>query len=399
MSSLFAILMAIGCTSPPTGPQEDVAGPNPTETTTPGQVTDLIVTDSTGTAVTLSFTQVDDGSGNPADYAVRTHVGPMNWGAAEEVSQGTCDAPLQGTAIGSTMSCTIEGLLPDEPYTFQVAAFRGTFQAGAVYGALSNVVPDRGDTSHPNEPAGLSPIVSVDFADGINPQTGACWERESNPSRYVQDISAPTSDGSVFRGTFPAGAHDGVSYWRFDCWGPAMAADGGLYQYDEIYISYWLKIEGADYENQSNGTKVFYIAYGDGSFHNDGYLQLQGTGTQAIQSEITLRAKLSRMDDNGEDTPAFSVDPNLSSKKVQVGEWTKVELRLKINDIGADNGKLDLWVNGTHTTSISDWRFRSTKNPRAFYHLQFTPVYGGNSGDVRTRDDYWRVDNLYVSGR
>ena len=262
--------------------------------------------------------------------------------------------------------------------------------------------PTSGSGSYPNEPAGLSTIASVDFTNGINAQIGACTEHSSESKRanseYINDSSAPTGDGFVFRGKFPSGWVDGGAPWRFDCWGPGMSEGGGAYQYDEIYISLWLKIEGSDYENQSVGTKVFYVAYGTDLRHNDAYFMLDGAGSQATQSSARLRARLSTQDDNG-DTSAMSVTPNLSGEHVRVGEWTRVEVRMKINDIGSSNGKLDMWVNGTHTTSIDNWLYRSAISPRAFYHLQFTPVYGGNSGDIRTRDDYWRVDDLYISGR
>jgi hypothetical protein len=84
---------------------------------------------------------------------------------------------------------------------------------------------------------------------------------------------------------------------------------------------------------------------------------------------------------------------------VGVGGWTQVELYYRINDIGPtkDNGVLRVWINGTLTHEETGIRYRSDMNPLGFYHLQFTPVYGGNSGDVRTRDDYWRLDQVYIS--
>src|SRR5690349_9208859 len=45
----------------------------------PGTVTDLTASSVSSTSVTLSFTQVDDGTGQPAHYDVRYAAGPITW--------------------------------------------------------------------------------------------------------------------------------------------------------------------------------------------------------------------------------------------------------------------------------------------------------------------------------
>lgn len=114
------------------------------DTSLPGTVTDLAVdaSQTTHDGVTLTFTQVDDGTGEPADYDVRFMESPISWGSATSVSQGTCTVPLQGTEIGTTMTCTVEGLRSGTSYDFQVVAFRGTMNDDAVYGELSNVATE-----------------------------------------------------------------------------------------------------------------------------------------------------------------------------------------------------------------------------------------------------------------
>ncbi|HEX9249107.1 MAG TPA: fibronectin type III domain-containing protein, partial [Gemmatimonadaceae bacterium] len=106
----------------------------------PGAVSDLAVGGTTEVSVQLSFTQVDDGMGHPAQYDVRYSVGPMSWGSGTSTANGTCAAPLAGTAIGSALSCTVLGLSPSTSYNFQLVAFRGSMTGNAVFGDLSNVV-------------------------------------------------------------------------------------------------------------------------------------------------------------------------------------------------------------------------------------------------------------------
>jgi uncharacterized protein YjdB len=108
-------------------------------TTNPGTVTGLSVAAVTNNSVTLSFTEVNDGTGHPASYDIRWATGTISWGSATPVTQGTCQVPVAGTAIGAVRTCTVQGLAPSTGYQFQLVAFRGTLNVNAVFGALSNV--------------------------------------------------------------------------------------------------------------------------------------------------------------------------------------------------------------------------------------------------------------------
>jgi uncharacterized protein YjdB len=105
----------------------------------PGAVSDLTVGGTTEVSVLLSFTQVEDGMGQPAHYDVRYTAGSMSWSSAASVAAGSCTAPLAGTAVAGTLSCAVLGLSPSTSYSFQVAAFRGDMSGSAVFGELSNV--------------------------------------------------------------------------------------------------------------------------------------------------------------------------------------------------------------------------------------------------------------------
>src|SRR5437667_8259930 len=62
--------------------------------TTPGTVTDLAVAGVTDTALTLAFTEVSDGTGQPASYDVRYAVGTLSWSAAPSAGRGSCTTPV-----------------------------------------------------------------------------------------------------------------------------------------------------------------------------------------------------------------------------------------------------------------------------------------------------------------
>jgi uncharacterized protein YjdB len=110
-----------------------------TTVTAPGAVSDLAVAATTDSSVTLSFTEVNDGTGAAASYEVRLASGTILWGSAAPVVSGSCSTPLAGTSIGTKRTCTVSALTAGTSYQFQVVAFRGTLNQNAVFGALSNV--------------------------------------------------------------------------------------------------------------------------------------------------------------------------------------------------------------------------------------------------------------------
>ena len=132
----------------------------------PSAVADLAVASVTDHSVTLSFTEVNDGTGRPASYQVRFKAGTLSWGSGTDVANGTCKAPVSGTAIGAKRTCTVLGLAPVKAYQFQLVAFHGTLNVNAVFGALSNKVSA---TTTAKPPAPVAPVASVT----VSPASGS----------------------------------------------------------------------------------------------------------------------------------------------------------------------------------------------------------------------------------
>src|SRR5205823_762908 len=122
----------------------------------PGTVGDLAVAAATDSSVTLRFTEVDGGTGGPASYDIRYAAGStLSWGAnTTTVNKGTCAAPVAGTAVGASRTCTVLGLASSTTYSFELVAFRGTLGANAVFGALSN-------STTATTSASTAPVASV----------------------------------------------------------------------------------------------------------------------------------------------------------------------------------------------------------------------------------------------
>jgi len=98
-----------------------------------GTISDLSVSAVASTSVTLSFTQVDDGTGLPAIYDVRYAVTPISWGSAPSVTSGTCSTPVAGTAVGNLVTCTVLGLSPSTlSHHFKVLRSAGLIETEAL---------------------------------------------------------------------------------------------------------------------------------------------------------------------------------------------------------------------------------------------------------------------------
>jgi len=266
---------------------------------------------------------------------------------------------------------------------------------------LSIATPDRR-----NEPPGFEPIAEHDFS--CTPGAGCAevgvWRVFRNPENLSldEDRTAVMSPNGIARIKFPAGFEDGGAPTRFDGWGPSMLPPEEV-AHDQVYVSVFFKVDGSGFQNQSVGTKVFYMAYGSTIRSNHSAMFLDGSGPAKIMEEMTPSYYIYEMRDDGSDAGGGAIHraPNVIPRRVRVGEWIHVEALFKINDIGPtrDNGVFQMWINGIQTHDLRDIRWRSDVNPLGFYHFQFTPVWGGNAGEIRTRNDSWSVDHVYISAR
>src|SRR5256884_324303 len=124
-------------------------------TSAPGTVGDLTVAAVTDSSVTLRFTEVDGGTGTPANYEIRYATGStLSWGAnTTSVSRGTCATPARtGTRAAkcvTSASASAEGALwytwgnkPGEPANPALSEANGYYQKFSIMyapGSFANV--------------------------------------------------------------------------------------------------------------------------------------------------------------------------------------------------------------------------------------------------------------------
>ncbi len=213
------------------GTQITVTGPPPPSA--PGTVTDLSVSAVTQSSVSLRWTEVDDGTGQPASYDLRFADTPFGngWGTATWPSVGTCNAPIAGQVVGAEITCTVEGLSAGHSYDFRVVAFRGTLNVDAVFGGLSNIVTGATEEGSPEvasvtlSPASLS-LTSLGQTEALDysildafgdPVSGVTLDWSSTDSSVVSVdqggnvTSLRIGQALVILSTLCCGASDTVS--------------------------------------------------------------------------------------------------------------------------------------------------------------------------------------------
>ena len=150
-----------------------------------GGVTDLAVASSTDSAVTLRWTQVDDGSGKPASYRVKYAAPPIDWKSALV----GCDTP--GTQIGATISCTVAGLTPSTSYDLQLMSYR--LQGGAWKGAQYSNVATGATAAPPVSDAAA--VTDLAVASATDSSFTTRWTQvddgTGHPARYRVKYAGP----------------------------------------------------------------------------------------------------------------------------------------------------------------------------------------------------------------
>lgn len=280
----------------------------------------------------------------------------------------------------------------------------GRWQFGAH--DASPAVVDSADRAYPHEPSGFQRIVENRFdclpdsdCEGIIGNWRVHQNRSSPPRlQIVTDTSAPTGGTNrVLRIEFPTGLRDGISPGHLRAWG----ADHR--EYREVYFSEWIKIGDDDgFQNQSVGTKLWYIAYGRKNRQNQFFVMLMGRGHQLVMRDFRLRLDATfEYAPPGAKNHAQDYFGNQGIRSaLSTGQWHRLELLLSLNDDGRENGTLKVWVDGRLYASHHTVTYVNSKKGamHGFYELNYDPIYGGNSGDVRTRNDYIYVDQVYMSG-
>jgi len=398
LAAVTAVLGACEVSSAPsTGPEKvngDLIGVLPpivlgdsSSTAAPGTVTDLTVTNSADTVVTLAFTEVTDGTGSPASYDVRYAAAPLAWGTASDVQRGTCQVPMTGTTVGANRSCTVRGLAPRTAYQFQMVSFRGTLNGNAVFGGLSNVVsattpagatvppppppPPTGSWAH--EPSGFTTIDE----DGWESGTLGNWvlynQSADKPITVVTIPDSPLGEGKALQiGYAPGHAGGGGTEMRWDI--PAAQ------QRSEMFLGYYVQVNPQWQGHNSAINKMVFLADGGSSGFSAMWYEMFGSGSAPLSLYVVNQSGF---------TPG-GFHENASPVNFTRGVWHQVEIYQKQGSPGI----VRVWVDGVLAIDRSDVVTRNAPIDA----VAISGIWGG-VGDSKTQFDYMRFDHIHVSVR
>ncbi len=409
----------------------------------PGTVEDLQTVSTTDASVTLRWTQVDDGAGNPARYAVRFDSPEVSWWLAAD-----SETSVDGDEIGSTMEVELNGMASDTKYEFQLVAYRGELNNGAKFGDLSNKDGTRtlassedggsggggddgssgggdedqvvGSAERPNEPAGFEPWFEHDWqtfptcrSSGCDmPASGAGWFKafgtNSNLSTatLVEDSAAPHGKGRSVRILAPEGHPIGSGFFSLslrssDVGGVSEAQDAAT-KLQKWYISYWIQFEpnpiDGRWDIRTHQLRQFTV-------------NRQIVGVPSLFG-YTFRWPGAFGPSNGwgphrmwgRDSPTSgTVDHFNQSPGPSVGRWHHIEMvfdrtvksppLFAEGEDGVGPMAVSLWMDGVliRDEFVSD--FYADK-PFMELFLNFNP----SGGETFQRDEFIRIGDVYVSG-
>jgi len=133
------------------------------------RVSDLAVVATSDFSVELRWTQVADGTSRPAMYSVKYGTPSIDWATA------TVGCSREGTSIGASMACTVDGLDPGTAYDFQLLSYRlGAERQGGSYSNVAN------GTTAAREIPPASPVTNLSITAATESTLTLRWTEVSD---------------------------------------------------------------------------------------------------------------------------------------------------------------------------------------------------------------------------
>ena len=307
----------------------------------PATVSDLRVTGTTTNSVTLQWTEVSDGAGGPADYAIV-------YGRQFQEGVNPAFVTFEGTSVGVTATGTVSGLQAGTSYQFVAVAYRGV-GSDALVSHYSNDV--RASTQGA---AGQAPLFSDGFESGglSSGANGVSW---GGGTRTAVTTTNPLGGSRSLEFSYgpDGGGADSFSEQRF-----SFPRTG------QIWIEHWLHVP-ANYrhrlDNPSNN-KLFrlFSTPDDGTFSLT--LETVASGNALVSGTDRFKSEsggLMGIPYKTEGT-ANVIGPD-ASYPIQIGRWTRVRIHFRgASSPTTSDGRVEVWANDRLVKAL-DWDFWPTK--------------------------------------
>lgn len=308
----------------------------------------------------------------------------------------TISPQVDTVAVGATRQFTVTATWNDGTTTVPLVSFTATggsvsasglFQAPDVAGTYLVIVAHTGGTLRdtaavtvrastptlgaftPNLPtgAGLQLIVDTRFSDFLNQQFNADNLAYNGDGRVITDNTAPHGT-SVFEQFYPANSLGGGV-------GGSKIYDRGGRSWRSMYFSMALWVS-PNYSMHSNGEKFFYPLISTNAaitgFSPINWYPVSTTpnGT-AFGFEIIV-------------TPGTAFQNQNGLAMVPKGQWSRVEIFMRMNTVGASNGVLKVWVDGGIAVDRSDMVYSNAASASVWDGITFEGIRGGGNSSTPT---------------
>ena len=244
----------------------------------------------------------------------------------------------------------------------------------------------------PNQPSGMSVITDRNFDSKARdnndrgPSGSDGWdgiEYRYGAFTIVNDPSAPNGDGKVGEMFFSSNHQAGT--------GPGTAQIYFPTNVRTAYVSLWARVSPNWVGNQSGTNKMFFLGVAGGN--NQFFLSAEGSGRNSLQAQLRLQ---------GVNDPRSRITPNRGIGNITRGAWQRWEFVFTCNSgQNRRDGSVDLWINGSHVTSVNDVNWTPSKYPsRAcnIHMFNWNPTYGGGGASPGVNQSLW-FDRVYISGK
>jgi hypothetical protein len=232
---------------------------------------------------------------------------------------------------------------------------------------------DAASPAWPNEPAGFTTLIDWPF----NTVTGGGWNQNTGAASIVSDSTAPLSPSNVMEMAYPIGFRDGSApdtVWR------------GL-GVNEMFVGFWWKPSNP-WQDDPSGNKIAFL---DIIVHTFVIMM-------PVQHEIWIQLDFGADNSHLPNSSGVVGPTNVWGNRVTVslGQWHRIEIHVKNSTTALSrDGILRWWIDGVNAGNYTNVNYLGLSQP--FVEFQFSPTWGGNSGAVKTEQDYFRYDHLRIS--
>jgi len=256
----------------------------------------------------------------------------------------------------------------------------------------------------PGEPAGFKTISDWPYNSIVTRIDGAVsvginvWNQSPGTGRaaVIPDSSAPFSPPNVVELTYPVGLPSGSSPWALYI-NPRPAGR-------EFYSAFWWKANAGWQGDPSGINKI--IFWQDNAPASGNLIMMMNNQRPpdyllTVMLEFNQASNAQLVNSAGGETVWHAFGNVRGGNYVIVpGNWYRIELYFKGSTTPtSQDGVLRWWATkrGDATaTQVGDYT-NVNFDTANFIQFGFVPTWGGNSGVVKQRQDYYRIDHVHLS--